>query len=55
MAIILSKSAFDGSSGSRWTEIKSDNAFMFLGFIITLVIVGLTFMWRRSGKLHSAV
>jgi hypothetical protein len=55
MAVILSKAYFDTWSGSRFTEVKADNAFQFLGMIITLIIIGLTFMWRRSGKLHSAV
>ncbi|KAK3723637.1 hypothetical protein LTR37_001518 [Vermiconidia calcicola] len=55
IAIILSKAYFDQWGGSRYTQVKADDAFQFLGFIITLVIIILTFLWRRSGKMSSSV
>lgn len=55
IAVILSKKWFDNASGKKYTEVKADDAFMFIGFIVTLVVVALTFLWRRSGKLSSAV
>ncbi|KAK5173306.1 uncharacterized protein LTR77_001987 [Saxophila tyrrhenica] len=55
LSIILSKSTFDNASGSRYTEIKADTAFQFIGFIVTMVVVGLGFVWRGRGGRHSAV
>ena len=46
----------DGTGGSKCTELKADDAFMFLGFIITVAIIGLSFLWRgRTGKSGSYV
>ena len=45
-----------GTGGEHCTQLKADDAFMFLGFIITVVIIGLSFMWRgRTGKSGSYV
>lgn len=55
IAVILGKPVFDGASGSKYTEVRADDAFMFIGLLATIAAVGLGFMWRRSGKLHSAV
>lgn len=33
-----------------YTRLQADTAFMFLGLLTTFVVAGLTFFWRRSGK-----
>jgi len=41
--------ANDGPFKGICTKVEADSAFMFLGFIVLLVILGLTLITRRSG------
>ena len=61
IAVLLANRDFEflckqNDFSSYCTRIKADSAFEFLGFLITLALIGMGFMWQRGrGKLHSAV
>ena len=40
----------DGSYASICTKIEADSAFLFLGFIAAVVLIGLGFLTRNNGR-----
>ena len=40
-----------GVASDKFGEGKADAAFMFLGFLTTVALIGMGFMWQRGGGL----